>query len=78
MDMSLKHRLVGAAVVIAGLVIFVPMLVDGEKTNGVTSLDLQLPSTPKYGFDNEPLPNPEEEFSFRPAEREDANARTFV
>jgi DedD protein len=67
--MSLKHRLVGAAVVIAALVIFVPMLVDGEKGEGQASIEMKLPPPPKYDFDQEPLPDPDEEFSFRPAER---------
>lgn len=71
--MSLKHRLVGAAVIVAGLVIFVPMLVDGGNKAGKSdkriTMEMKLPPAPKYSFDQAPLPNPDKEFNFRPSER---------
>ncbi len=48
MDASLKQRLVGAAVLVALAVIFLPMLVKGPAPDsGVTGVSMKVPAEPK-------------------------------
>lgn len=57
MDSGLKQRLVGAAVLIALAVIFLPMLVQGPAPDsGVSDLSLQVPATPSGDYVTRDLP----------------------
>lgn len=57
MDAALKQRLIGAAVLVALAVIFLPMLVDGpEPTPGSASVPLDLPAPPERDFETRELP----------------------
>ena len=57
MDISLKQRLIGAAVLIALAVIFLPMLLDGEGRREQVSMKMEIPPEPQYTFE-QPLPPP--------------------
>ncbi|MBB6599835.1 SPOR domain-containing protein [Luteimonas sp. MC1825] len=57
MDSGLKQRLIGAAVLIALAVIFLPMLVQGPAPDsGVSDLSLQVPSAPGGQYATRDLP----------------------
>jgi DedD protein len=57
MDAALKQRLVGAAVLVALAVIFLPMLVDGPAPEGGTAaVPLDLPRAPDRNFETRELP----------------------
>jgi DedD protein len=56
MDMSLKQRLIGAIVLIALAVIFVPMLLDGSGHKEQIAMGLNIPPEPEFKFE-EPLPS---------------------
>ena len=57
MDSGLKQRLIGAAVLIALAVIFLPMLVQGPAPDsGVSDLSLQVPSAPGGQYETRDLP----------------------
>lgn len=57
MDPGLKQRLVGAAVLIALAVIFLPMLVQGPAPDsGVSDLSLQVPDAPEGDYVTRDLP----------------------
>ncbi|QOY63208.1 SPOR domain-containing protein [Lysobacter sp. H21R4] len=57
MEPALKQRLIGAAVLVAIAVIFLPMLIKGPAPDsGVSDISLDLPSTPKQGFETRELP----------------------
>ena len=57
MDSALKTRLVGATVLVALAVIFLPMLVDGpEPQSGTTSVPLDIPTPPERDFETRDLP----------------------
>lgn len=57
MDSSLKQRLVGAVVLIALAVIFLPMLVKGPAPDsGVSDVPLDIPAEPKTGIETRDLP----------------------
>ncbi len=57
MDSRLKQRLIGAAVLIALAVIFLPMLVQGPAPDsGVSDLSLDMPSAPRGGYETRDLP----------------------
>jgi cell division septation protein DedD len=57
MDPRLKQRLVGAAVLVALAVIFLPMLVKGPAPDsGVSDLPLRVPEAPETGFRSVDLP----------------------
>ncbi len=53
--MSLKQRLIGASVLIALAVIFVPMFLDGSGYKEQVAMDLTIPPEPEFKFE-EPLP----------------------
>ncbi len=61
--MSLKQRLVGAVVLIALAVIFLPMLLDGSGRSGHVSMEMEIPPEPVYDVPSRlpPLPGPESE-----------------
>lgn len=57
MDPGLKQRLIGAAVLIALAVIFLPMLVQGPAPDsGVSDLSMQMPAAPEGGYVTRDLP----------------------
>lgn len=57
MDPALKQRLVGAAVLVALAVIFLPMVVQGPAPDsGVSDLPLEVPDAPTEGFETRELP----------------------
>lgn len=57
MEPALKQRLIGAAVLVAIAVIFLPMLIKGPAPeSGVSDISLDLPATPKKGFETRELP----------------------
>ena len=57
MDAALKQRLVGAAVLVALAVIFLPMLVGGpEPDTGAVSVPLDIPTAPERDFETRDLP----------------------
>lgn len=53
MDLALKYRIVGAAVLLALAVIFVPMVLDGSGQKSVTKVDLDIPPEPTLIFSDE-------------------------
>jgi DedD protein len=57
MDAALKQRLIGAAVLVALAVIFLPMLVDGpEPQTGTSAVPLDIPAPPERSFETRELP----------------------
>ena len=57
MDSGLKQRLIGAAVLIALAVIFLPMLVQGPAPDsGVSDLSMQVPDAPSGDYITRDLP----------------------
>lgn len=57
MDTSLKQRLIGALVLIALAVIFLPMLIKGPAPDsGVSDVPLNVPATPDARFETRELP----------------------
>jgi DedD protein len=53
-DTSLKQRLVGAALLIALAVIFIPMFFDDASREKPVTLDMDVPPKPKYTSQNQP------------------------
>jgi cell division septation protein DedD len=57
MDSRLKQRLIGAAVLVALAVIFLPMLVQGPAPDsGVSDVPLSMPDTPRGDYETRDLP----------------------
>ena len=56
MDKRLQQRLIGAAVVIALAVIFVPMLLSGGGGKKTVSVDMKIPPEPAYSFNGAAQP----------------------
>lgn len=57
METSLKQRLIGAAVLVALAVIFLPMLVQGPAPDsGASDVPLSMPATPDTGMETRELP----------------------
>ena len=57
MDSRLKQRLIGAAVLVALAVIFLPMLVQGPAPDsGVSDVPLSMPDTPRARYETRDLP----------------------
>ncbi|MDQ3797082.1 MAG: hypothetical protein M3294_05845, partial [Pseudomonadota bacterium] len=50
METSLKQRLIGAAVIVALAVIFIPMLFDNAERKKPVTLDMNVPPEPEYTF----------------------------
>ncbi len=57
METTLKQRLIGAAVIIALAVIFVPMILDGSGREQSVALNMEVPPEPTFKFDSQ-LPDP--------------------
>lgn len=49
---QLKQRLIGAAVIVAMAVIFIPMLFDNTERKEPVTLDMDVPPKPKYTFED--------------------------
>ena len=57
MERPLKQRLIGAVVLIALAVIFLPMLVKGPAPGGgAADVSLEVPNAPQQGFETRELP----------------------
>ncbi|HZF97748.1 MAG TPA: sporulation protein, partial [Pseudoxanthomonas sp.] len=57
MDTALKHRLVGAVVLVALAVIFLPMLIkDPAPDSGVSDVPLDVPAMPAGDYETRELP----------------------
>src|SRR6478672_4105145 len=57
MDSRLKQRLIGAAVLVALAVIFLPMLVQGPAPDsGVSDVPLSMPDAPRGEYETRDLP----------------------
>jgi DedD protein len=54
MEIPLKQRLIGAAVLIALGVIFIPMLLDGAGHREQITLDMEIPPEPQFSFKTPP------------------------
>ncbi len=59
METTLKQRLIGAAVIIALAVIFVPMILDGSGQQKSIAMNMEVPPEPKFSFETD-LPEPKE------------------
>jgi DedD protein len=59
METTLKQRLIGAAVIIALAVIFVPMILDGSGRKESVALNMEVPPEPTFTFDSK-LPDPKQ------------------
>lgn len=59
METTLKQRLIGAAVIIALAVIFVPMILDGSGRQESVAINAEVPPEPTFTFDSE-LPDPKQ------------------
>lgn len=56
MEKRLQQRLIGAAVIIALAVIFLPMLLNGGGSNKRVSMKMQIPPEPSYSFNGAAQP----------------------
>ncbi|WP_455384873.1 SPOR domain-containing protein [Acidihalobacter prosperus] len=56
MEKRLQQRLIGAAVIIALAVIFLPMLLNGSGSNERVSMKMQIPPEPSYSFNGAAQP----------------------
>jgi len=57
MDPGMKQRLIGAAVLVALAVIFLPMLVQGPAPDsGISDVPLSMPDAPAGNFETRDLP----------------------
>ncbi|MGH8502650.1 MAG: SPOR domain-containing protein [Gammaproteobacteria bacterium] len=61
MDISLKQRLLGGALLVAMAVIFLPMLFDGSAREEPVTLDMDVPPEPAYTFAPSSSPTPKAE-----------------
>ncbi len=59
MEIPLKQRLIGAAVLIALAVIFLPMFLDGAGRREQLQMEMKIPPEPKFSFKYEEPPAPE-------------------
>ena len=53
METTLKQRLIGAAVIIALAVIFVPMILDGSGREQSVALNMEVPPEPTFTFESD-------------------------
>ena len=56
MDIALKQRLVGATILIALAVIFLPLLLDGDNRDGQSTQPIEIPERPDVDFQTRRLP----------------------
>ena len=68
METTLKQRLIGAAVIIALAVIFVPMILDGSGRQESVAINMEVPPEPTFTFDSE-LPDPKKLDDLSPIEK---------
>jgi len=68
METTLKQRLIGAAVIIALAVIFVPMILDGSGRQESVALNMEIPPEPTFSFESD-LPSPKELDDIPPIEK---------
>ncbi|MEJ2115770.1 MAG: SPOR domain-containing protein [Gammaproteobacteria bacterium] len=68
METTLKQRLIGAAVIIALAVIFVPMILDGSGRQESVALNMEVPPEPTFTFESN-LPDPKELDQIPPIKR---------
>lgn len=68
METTLKQRLIGAAVIIALAVIFVPMILDGSGQQESVAINMEVPPEPTFTFDSE-LPDPKQLDELPPIEK---------
>lgn len=55
MDLALKYRIVGVAVLLSLAVIFLPLILDGSGKQQVSRVDLDIPEEPRLVFSDELL-----------------------
>jgi len=72
METTLKQRLIGAAVIIALAVIFVPMILDGSGRQESVAINMEVPPEPTFTFDSE-LPDPKQLDELPPIENPNEN-----
>ena len=58
METALKQRMIGAVVLIALAVIFVPMILDGPDRQEPAVVEMEVPLAPKFSFESK-LPDPQ-------------------
>jgi DedD protein len=77
MEEGAKRRLVGAAVMVLLLVIFLPMLLEEEDPSPVTERDLSIPPRPDFdqGFDASVADGPDDPDVSEKPERSDSDSR---
>lgn len=68
METTLKQRLIGAAVIIALAVIFVPMILDGSGRQESVALNMEIPPEPTFSFESD-LSSPKELDDIPPIEK---------
>ncbi|MGI9227887.1 MAG: SPOR domain-containing protein [Gammaproteobacteria bacterium] len=68
METTLKQRLIGAAVIIALAVIFVPMILDGSGQQESVAINMEAPPKPKFTFESD-LPDPKKLDELPPIEK---------
>ena len=70
METTLKQRLIGAAVIIALAVIFVPMILDGSGQKKSVAINMEAPPKPKFTFESD-LPDPKKLDELPPIEQQE-------
>ncbi len=73
METTLKQRLIGAAVIIALAVIFVPMILDGSGRQESVALNMEVPPEPTFTFESD-LPDPKELDKLPPIQKKEAES----
>lgn len=71
MELALKQRLTGASVLVILAVIFLPMILDGKRDDGVQRIDLTMPDAPGTTRVIRLKPAGQESDSSTPAERDE-------
>lgn len=66
MDVTLKQRLIGGAVLVAVAVVFLPMIFDGSSREKPVALDMDVPPEPDYSFAPPPDASKEKQAAIRP------------
>lgn len=74
MDRQLKERLVGVGVIVALMIVFVPMILDGPETAGMHSKPVDLPRQDRSGWKEKTFSLERDDTGETGAERADAAA----
>lgn len=77
METTLKQRLIGAAVIIALAVIFVPMILDGSGRQESVALNMEVPPEPTFTFESD-LPDTKELEELPPIEKSEVTENNDV